>query len=59
MADKKTGPGNLGKSKKSAKGAHGGGTPYKQMELKRPNFMLGKGFKDRPKPGDSTKNEMP
>lgn len=58
MADK-TGPGNLGKSKKSAKGAHGGGTPYKQMEPKRPNFVLGKGFKDRSKPGESSENKMP
>ena len=55
----KSGPGDLGKSKKTAKGAHGGGTPYKQAELKRPNFVLGKGFKDKPKPGNSTENPMP
>lgn len=59
MADK-SGPGDLGKSKKTAKGAHGGGTPYKQQEsAKMPKFMLGKGFKDRAKPGDSTENKMP
>ena len=55
----KEGPGNLGTGKKSAKGAHGGGTPYKQAKVKNPKFMLGKGFKNKDKPGKSTANDMP
>lgn len=47
----------FGKGFKSAKGAHGGGTPYKGGDAKMPKFMLGKGFKNRPKPGDSTENK--
>lgn len=46
-----------GKDKKSTKGAHGGGTPYKDGTPKMPKFMLGKGFKNRPKPGNSTENK--
>lgn len=50
---------NWGASKKTAKGAHGGGTPYQQLTPKYPNFALGEGFKQKPKPGKSSENPMP
>lgn len=49
---------NLGPTKKTAKGAHGGGTPYKQYSPKYPTFGLGEGFKKKDKPGDSTENNQ-
>lgn len=50
---------DLGASKKSTTGAHGGGNKYHQHEVKYPKFVLGQGFKQKSKPGDSTKNDMP
>jgi hypothetical protein len=59
MTDKRE---NYGKQKHTAKGAHGGGTPYQDMSSKfpkYPTFGLGEGLKQRPKPGPSTDNKMP
>jgi hypothetical protein len=52
MAEKKNHEGgklDLGKKTQTAKGAHGGGTKYHQMEVKYPKFMFGDGFKKKTK----------
>jgi len=57
MADDKGHKGgkqDFGASKKTDKGAHGGGNPYHDMKLKYPKFALGEGFKQKDKPGKST-----
>lgn len=38
---------NFGKKHSSAKGAHGGGTKYHQLEVKYPRFGFGEGFKKK------------
>jgi hypothetical protein len=51
---------SIGSSKKSTKGAHGGGVEYRQHTPKYPQFGLGTGFKQKPKPGKSQKgNQIP